>query len=468
MSPALSSSGHPGVNAAAAAVVLAGVSAALHMAKLFPALPVLRESFGISWVQAGFLLSAVQLAGMTLGLAAGLLADGFGLKRCMLAGLGVLAGAGALAGWMQTATQLLALRALEGIGFLLVCTPAPALIRQLVAPSRLGAVLGIWSAYMPFATALALLLGPALILLAGWQVWWWILSALSLGMAAWLWRVVPSDAALKATAKAVSASVPERVAGQGQPSVGGTAGTAWSHRLSQTLSHRGPWLVALTFAAYSGQWVAVIGFLPSIYAQAGFAVGATAWLTALAAAVNIVGNVASGRLLSRGVRPQTLLYTGFCVMGVAAFVAFTSFGAATTATFTAAATTSTTSTAATTASAAAPAMSAASDGAGLLAMVRYIAVLLFSMVGGVIPGTLFTLAVRLAPGHDTVSTTVGWMQQWSAFGQFAGPPLVAWVASSVGGWQWTWGVTTGCAAVGVLLARQLGRQLEPLHHAKTA
>ena len=31
----------------------------------------------------------------------------------------------------------------------------------------------------------------------------------------------------------------------------------------------GPWLVALAFAVYSAQWLAVIGFLPSIYAQAG-------------------------------------------------------------------------------------------------------------------------------------------------------------------------------------------------------
>lgn len=459
MSAALPSSERPGIYPATV-IILAGVSAALHMAKLFPALPVLRESFGISLVEAGFLMSAVQLAGMTLGLAAGLLADGLGLKRCMLAGLGVLVGAGALAGWMHTAAQLLALRALEGIGFLLVCTPAPALIRQLVAPSRLGGVLGLWSAYMPFATALALLLGPVLILLAGWQVWWWILSALSLAMAVWLWRVVPPDVALTAVSEAVPASslhasIPALVARQGQPPADGNAGTTtWARRLRQTLSSRGPWLVALTFAVYSAQWVAVIGFLPSIYAQAGFAVGATAWLTALAAGVNIVGNIASGRLLSRGVRPQTLLYTGFCVMGVAAFVAFTSFGAAATATFTAASTTSTT------ASAATSALSVPSDGVGLLAMVRYVAVLLFSMLGGVIPGTLFSLAVQLAPGKDTVSTTVGWMQQWSAFGQFAGPPLVAWVASLAGGWRWTWVVTGTCCVAGLLLARQVGGRLK--------
>jgi CP family cyanate transporter-like MFS transporter len=74
---------------------------------------------------------------------------------------------------------------------------------------------------------------------------------------------------------------------------------------------------------------------------------------------------------------------------------------------------------------------------GLPPALRYLAVLLFSGVGGLIPATLFSLAVRLAPSEHTLSTTVGWVQQWSSLGQFAGPPLVAWVASLAGGWQYT-------------------------------
>ena len=77
-------------------VILAGVCAALHVGKLAAALPVLRDALGVSVVQAGFLLSLVQLAGMTLGIAVGLMADAIGLRRTMLGGLWILAGSSAL------------------------------------------------------------------------------------------------------------------------------------------------------------------------------------------------------------------------------------------------------------------------------------------------------------------------------------------------------------------------------------
>ena len=85
--------------------------------------------------------------------------------------------------------------------------------------------------------------------------------------------------------------------------------------------------------------------------------------------------------------------------------------------------------------------------------------LLFSAVGGLIPGTLFSLAVRVAPDESTVSTTVGWMQQWSAFGQFVGPPLAAWAAAHAGGWHATWWVTGGFALAGMGVAALITRFL---------
>lgn len=388
-------------------VVLAGVAAALHVGKLAPALPVLSEELGVTLVQAGFLLSLVQLAGMTLGVAAGLAADGLGLKRTMVGGLALLSLASLAGGWARDPYSLMALRAAEGAGFLLAAMPAPALIRRLVDPARMNAMLGLWGAYMPLGTAAALLLGPLVISAGGWPGWWWLLALLSAGMAAWLWVGLPGDPRHSTGDEIVT--------------------TAWQSRLRQTLAAPGPWLVALTFAAYSSQWLAVIGFLPSMYAQAGLDTALAGAATALAAAVNMAGNVASGRLLQRGARPQWLLYLGFTAMGVGAFLAF------------------------------APVWDTVDP--CVAAALRYIAVLLFSAVGGLIPGTLFSLAVRLAPGERTVSTTVGWMQQCSSLGQFAGPPLVGWVAARAGGWHWSWLVTGGCTFAGMLLAWATGRLL---------
>jgi len=381
-------------------VILAGVVAALHVGKLPPAIPVLRDALGLTLVQAGFLLSLVQVAGMAVGVFFGVVADSLGSRRSMTLGLIVLAIVSALGGLIQGVAPLMLLRAAEGFGFLLVVLPAPGLVRSLVEPKRVSAMLGLWGAYMPFATALALLLGPLAIAVIGWRGWWGALAALSGAMAIWLRHAVPAGAGPAAGASPL-------------PSLA---------RLRQTLGSPGPWLVAVAFAMYSGQWLAVIGFLPSIYVQSGIAGATVGVLTAVVAAVNMIGNIGSGRLLHRGVAPSRLLTIGFATMGLAAAAAF-----------------------------------AGSSNAGLPPAWRYAAVLLFSSVGGLIPATLFALAVRLAPSEGTLATTLGWVQQWSALGQFAGPPLVAAVASAAGGWQWTWVATGACSVAGLLVTVGLSR-----------
>lgn len=386
---------------AASFVILAGVCAALHVGKLSPAIPALQSALGVSLLQAGFLLSLVQLAGMSAGLAFGALADAVGLRRSLLLGLVVLTLSSAVGGLAGSAAVLMLLRAAEGFGFLLVVLAAPGLLRQLVPTAALARVMGWWGAYMPLATALAMLLGPLVIETLGWRAWWWALAAASAAMALMVARWVPL-----------------RPAGLPMPAM-----RPLGQRLRHTLAAPGPWLLALSFATYSGQWLAVVGFLPTLYRQAGVTPGWTGALTALAAAVNIVGNVAAGRLLHRDWRPGTLLTSGFVTMLFGACLAFAELGQP--------------------------------------AALRYVAVLLFSAVGGAIPGTLFALVVRLAPAEHTLSTTVGWMQQWSAFGQFCGPPAVAWLAGRVGTWEHTWLLTGLSAMLGLWLASRIARRLLP-------
>jgi MFS family permease len=412
--------GLPVLPLATLAVLFAGVSAALHLGKLPPAVTALQASLHIGLVEAGFLLGLVQMAGMTLGLLAGLAADTIGLRRSMLAGLATLTVASALGGVVGMAQlpdaaavhALFALRALEGLGFLLVVMPAPALIRATAPSEREKSALGWWGAYMPSGVALALLIGPFLIGIAGWPVWWWALALVSGAAAVSVAMVVPPD-------RSRTPRLPVAA-----PAASGRA------RLASTLRSTGPWLAAVSFAVYSAQWMAVIGFLPAIYADAGVPTGWSAVLTAGAAATNIVGNVWGGRWLQRGESPARLLRWGYGAMALGAVAAFAQLGHG-------------------------------ADAMALPPLLRYLAVCVFSLVGGMVPATLFVLAVRVAPGASTVATTVGLMQQASALGQFAAPPLVAWLAHRAGGWQWTWVVTVACASAGMCLAGRLERRTAP-------
>lgn len=381
-------------------VILSGVVAALHVGKIPPAIPVLSQSLGLTLIEAGFLLSMVQLAGMVGGAFVGVAADSVGLRRSIIIGQAILAIASFLGIWAQRPVELLVLRALEGLGFLMVVLPTPSLIRQQVNLGQLSLYLGLWGAYMPTGTSLALFSGPLVMGLLGWQAWWGIMAAGSAAMAICLYRLIPAPSVAKAL----------------PPSPGKPVLASWWGSLKATLTSAGPWRVAIAFSMYSSQWLAVIGFLPSIYAQAGLAGPAAGALTAIASLVNVTGNIAAGRLLHRGIGARRLLNLGFISLSVAAFIAFSHVTAD-------------------------------------QPILRYFAVLGFSALGGFIPGTLFSLAVHVAPNERCVSTTVGWIQQCSATGQFFGPPLVAMLASVAGGWQWTWAVTMLASLVGVLLAR---------------
>ncbi len=382
-------------------IIAGGVAAAIHVAKLPPAVPALRDALGISLVQAGFLISMVQFAAVVLGLVVGLLADRLGLRRVMVGGMALVSIAGIVGGFATDARLLLVLRALEGIGFLMSVTPGPSLIRRGVEAQAVQARMGLWGAYMPLGTALALLTGPLWIASLGWSAWWWVTALPSSLLAIALWRSLPPD--------------PRH--GSGPPGLRITA------LLRETLRAPGPWLVATAFGAYSFQWLSVIGFLPSIYAQAGLSPLMTGVATAIAAGANIIGNVSAGRLLQRGVPPQRLLQTGYLTMAAGSVLMFVPLWPA-----------------------------------GLAsALGPFLAVVVFSAVGGLVPGTLFAQAVRLAPTPSTVSTSVGWLMQWSSLGQFVGPPLVAAVAARVGNWSFSWVVLATCGAIGLGLSWAIGR-----------
>ena len=371
---------------AAALVVAAGIVAAMHVGKVAPAIPVLQAQLGLTLVQAGWLLSLSQMAGMLTAVLIGMVADGIGLRRSLLTGLTLLGLLSLLTGLATSAPQLLVMRAIEGAAILMVIVPGPALLRTLVDPARLSSAMGFWGTFMPTGTATALLLGPPLMAHAGWATWWTTLGGLAVLMAA--------------------------VFAWGVPRGASRAFQLDSRRLIAVWRTPQVWRVALAFACYSGQWLVVIGFLPTLLQGDGTSAAAAGTLAAIASAANIAGNLMGGRLLQRGVPSQKVLTIGVAAMAIGALGVF--------------ATPPTTPVA-----------------------IKLAAVLVFSGVGGMIPGSLFSLAVKAAPSDDTASTALGWTTQMSMLGQFCMPPVVAALATAHGGWGMSWMVTGGLCLVGV-------------------
>lgn len=376
---------------AATSVVVAGIVAAIHVGKLPPTLTALREDFGMSLFHASFMVSAFQVAGMTLGIVGGMLADRFGARRVMVIGELLVGLAALVALGSPSAGWLLVTRVLESAGFMLTVLPGPVMLRRVVAPGRLSVWLGYWGSYMPAGMGFALFVAPALVASGGWRAIWLLSGVLSIALALLHARLLPDD--------------PPRT--QASQHVVGLLGT--------TMASPGPWVLALGFCCYAAQWMGVFSFLPTIYSAAGIGAGLAGLLTAVAVSVNLVGNVLGGRLAQRQAPAPVVLAVAALAMGVFAWMAF---------------------------------------GASVPFAAQFVAVLLFSSVGGLIPGTLFSMSPRLAPSVGAISTTVGLMQQGSALGQFVSPPVLAWLAMGAEGWSLTW-KATAVFAMGDLLAALL-------------
>lgn len=269
------------------AVYAGGLVAGAYMTKVPPALPQFRVELGLTLVEATFIVTTFNVLGMLVGMAAGMLVDRFGRKRFALAGLGLMAAGGAFGAAASGFPALLASRFVEGVGFILFATPAPALMSAMSASPRDRArALGLWSSYMPSGGTLALLAAPLFIELWSWRALWLAIAAAAI-------------AAIALFARAVPDTPPSRV------------GSA--RLITESLAQPGNLLLAALFACYVAQWTSVMVWLPTFFGEHGASTTLAASATALMVLVNVPGNLAGGWLLSRGVRRVTLIVTASAI-----------------------------------------------------------------------------------------------------------------------------------------------------------
>lgn len=405
-----------GSRASAPVILFVGIIAAFGAGKLPPVLLILSDTYGLSLFEASFLISLFQLAGALIGVFAGSMADRYGHRTILQLGLAMTLMGIAVSLLANSAATLLVSRAIESFGFIMTVLPCPALLRQLVLPARQKLWLGAWGSYMPIGFAAGLLAAPWLVALAvqvggpfeSWQ-WAWLGHALLVVISWFAFRLF------------VTQDQPVAVLGA---SDGATNEAKESRRtfrdlLALTLRAPGPWLLCASFGAYAGQYLSIVAFLPTIYQQAGISLATAGAMTALVAGINLFGNLAAGWITQRGVNAGKVMMVAALSLFVGAWLVYAS---------------------------------------GLSFGWRYAIVVATSAIAGLIPGTLFTLAPRYAPTPDTVSSTVGLMQQGTAIGQFLLPPMVAWSAGLAGGWANAAWVLSLMALVNIMLAAVIVRR----------
>lgn len=380
-------------------IILAGYLAAIHVGKLSAVIPILQQDLGLSFTQAGFSLSLVQGAGMLFALCIGALSEKVGLKRCLILAL-IILGLSSMAGlWIQHVAALYFFRFTEGIGFLTISLCAPAILKRISRAETLNFKMGLWSSYMGVGVSLAVFTIPMLLEYLSWQSIWAILGSLCLLIAVMIKRYLYIEA--------VTPVQPNR------PQAG-TENTSFWQIIKVTLTHPPILCLAIIFACYTSQWITVTGFLPTLYVEHGIDLKVAGALVSMVVLANLGGTFGAGMLLQGGWKPKTLLSTGFIAMLCSSLLAF-----------------------------------AASS--WLLFELQLVSAVLFSLIGGMIPTTIFAITLRYAPHANAAAASVGLVLQVSACGQFFVPPLSAALISTTQQWAHIATVTACLSILGILM-----------------
>ena len=186
-----SSSGH-GVITAVVCLALAAVVAA--MASLNVALPDIARDTHATQTQLLWVIDAYSLAFAALLLPAGALGDRYGRRVALMAGLVIFGGGSAVAMTASSATELIALRAVLGLGAALVMPATLSTITGTFPPAERTRAVSVWAAVAGGAAVLGLVASGALLAGLSWRSIFGLNVALSALALAGTLRFVPESA----------------------------------------------------------------------------------------------------------------------------------------------------------------------------------------------------------------------------------------------------------------------------------
>ncbi len=375
---------------------LAGCTTGLHIGKVPVAIPLIREQWQLSLTQTGLIVSLYSILIAISGLLLGVLIRRLGYVPFAIIGVATVGVGGLLGSFAEGLPLLLIGRSIEGLGWIISVIVLPSLISTLSASKDRSFVLAFWASFLPVGAGSMLLIAPQLQSMGGWQLSWWVASAISL---------LAASAVIVVTRRHRAQLVPlSRTKVEGNYA---------------DLTKPVVWLLSGCFFVYSFGYIPLVSYLPLLLVEtSSISLAVVSTIVALVMICNALGSILVGVLSRKGVGYIRLLITGLLGGGLCALLVF------------------------------AP---------GSDTFMRITAAVAFSIIGGFVPGVLFSIMPKAASHPSSVGILVGFMMQLSGTGMLLGGIVVPGVVDLFNLWSAA-GVTLFLMAVfGSVLAYFAGK-----------
>ena len=341
----------------------AGVAVAFQIGKVPVALQEIQRDLDLSLVESSWIISIFSLIAGFGAAFIGLLGGRLGQWRFALFGMALTTVAGLIGAFAGSGPWLLATRVAEGIGFFMTVTSIPPLIAHAVPVAFRRTALSLWGLYVPVGSFVLMAASGVVLRVSDWRMLWIITSILILCA---MLPIALLGKSLDRASVAPAVTLKEAI---------------------KPLSMPGPLLTSAVFGLYACQYMVLTGFLPLILIQEdGFGVLQAGTVGAVVIFFNAIGNGISGWLHGRGESSSRLIVSGSVGMALMAAIVFSLV---------------------------------------VPVEIRIAAAIMFGLVAGLIPSSLFAIMPSIAPDASNISMISGMLTQGSAIGQLIGPPAIA-------------------------------------------